>query len=444
MMKRTKLVAAVQAAGLLCAVLAVAACGGGGGEPSAPTPTASAGPAPSAKWSVSRCLAAPLGVQHHYLNNARPKREWIETSFLGEPAIARRDHDAQGVLGHILYLREDAAAKTITTLGREWFDASGALVRRIRYSGHVRSTDLAVGQTDTVRYTWQVLSPSDVAGGAETLVSTYAGRQALHLPQGRIEACQLKNKLINEQGVQTAEDTEHHAPGLGLVKSYHAFTDPATAEYGQTAMMELLTTSATGTAQAALVSPNADGAPSLAQCSSLPAGLNIRLTATNYSEASTALRKTAADTTLNTSSIALTRRHIATQALHSVFHHDPNAGFLAVLAVAQAKAAGVTRYSGLPDLRATPLGASVDYTVTYTPELNGAASGAVSTSTDRFSFLGHEKITTPAGTFDACKVSTTYQGGAKETYWLVPGKAWVRYESVSAGGARSSREAISH
>ena len=98
--------------------------------------------------------------------------------------------------------------------------------------------------------------------------------------------------------------------------------------------------------------------------------------------------------------------------------------------------------SGRPDLRSTAIASSVDYSETTT----AYPSGFTSVANDRFTFLGHEKLTTPAGTFDTCKVRFSYGVGFVETYWLVPNRYFARLETAIpfAGGTfTTSREQIS-
>jgi hypothetical protein len=76
------------------------------------------------------------------------------------------------------------------------------------------------------------------------------------------------------------------------------------------------------------------------------------------------------------------------------------------------------------------------YTVTFpTPARHR------STSNDTFTFQGYAKVTTPAGTFDTCKVRFDYQSGLVETYYHAPGLHWVRLDSTLQG-VRTTRELI--
>jgi hypothetical protein len=417
---------------LLFSCAALTACGGGGGnagDSAAPTPA----PAPAAALTFAECDAKPVGLVNTYLNSTRSRREWAATTFDGEAVIARNEFDTTGAKVQARYYKEDAVAQTSTLVGREWFDATGMLTRRIKFAGNTLSTAVSAGQAQTVNYTWQVLEPSGEPDGAESLTLTYVGNETVSLRSGRTMACKSTFVLRNSGGQETSNETFYSAKGANLVKSYTLITSPTASDTGQTYLTELDTSSAT----LALAPATADTTPSLASCSTLPAGLNLKLTASTSTEAASALRSTAASTVLSTSTMAMTRRHVATNALQSTTHFDPAIGALLQLGTESTNGTG-TIFSGIPDFRATAVGASVDYTRTATPYPSGAAT----TTNDRFTFVGHEKMTTPAGTFDACKARFDFAGGSSETYWFVPSRFYVRLETVSAGGVRSSREQI--
>ena len=78
------------------------------------------------------------------------------------------------------------------------------------------------------------------------------------------------------------------------------------------------------------------------------------------------------------------------------------------------------------------------FTVTFP-----TAGPAPTTSTDTFTFDGFAKVTTPAGTFDTCKLRFVYQSGLEETYYHAPGLHWVRLDRTESG-VRTTRELISH
>ncbi len=418
---------------LFVACAAMTACGGGGSGADAPPPPAGSPPPPAAALTLADCESKPAGLVNTYLNSTRPRREWLAATFEGESVIARREYDTAGAIVQTRYYKDDAAAKTSALVGREWFDATGTVTRRIKLTGSTLSTALTVGQSQTVNYTWQVLVPSGEPDGAESLTQTYDGNEAITLGSGRLETCKTTITISNG-GTQTSRETVHLAPGSHFVKSYFQSTAPLATDVGQTYLTELATTTATQSFSAAA----ATTAPTLGECSALPAGLDLRLTASGTTEAASARRSTANAVVLATNSIAMQRRHASTDALQSTSHFDPTIGFLLQLGREEASGTTGTVYSGIPDLRATASGASVDYTQTNTPY----PSGATTTSADRFTFLGHEKVSTPAGTFDTCKVRYNYSSGLAETYWLLPDRFYVRLESVSATGTKSTREQL--
>lgn len=409
---------------------ALSACGGGG---SSPAPAA----VPAA-MTLAECEAKPAGLANTYLNSPRNRREWVAASFEGQAVIARREYDSAGTLIQARYYREDAAARTSTLVAREWYDSTGTLLRRIRFSGNTLSLALAPGQSQTIQYTWQVLEPLGEPGGSESLTLRYDGNETISLPQGRLEACRTTQSVSSDSAAPLTTETVYSTRGANVVKSYLHVTEVQAVDHEQTYLTELASSSAT----LAFAPPTADSAPTLASCSALPPGLDLTFTASTAGEASTARRATASSATAQgASSIGMQRRHVDTLELRSTYHFDPAVGFLLQLGVEFADGFSGTVLSGRPDLRNTAIGSSVDYAETTT----AYPSGFTSVANDRFTFLGHEKLTTPAGTFDTCKLRFNYGVGFTETYWLVPNRFFARIETTlprAGGTVTTSRELI--
>jgi len=412
----------------LFAVAAVlAACGGGGGDPGNPAP-------PPPPFTLADCEAKVAGVQNIYLNSQRPLRDWVATTFDGESVQARREFDALGRLAQVRYYRDDAAARTSTLVGRDWYDTTGTLERRIRLAGHTLSLALTPGQSQVVRYTWQVLVPAGDPAGSETLTWRYDGIETVTLAQGRLQACRTSLAIADAAGQPFAEETAYAAPGAGLVKSYYRPLATLATDRGQTYLTEMSTTSASLT----FAPPTAGTTPTLAACSVLPAGLDLTLSASSPTEALSARRLSRAGSVQGLLSVAVERRHPVTGALQGTSHFDPAVCFLRPIATEHPDGTSGTLRPGRPDLRGTATGAFVD-----SPEtLTDYPSGQVSLSADRFTHLGHERVTTPAGSFDTCKVRFELGTGVTEVYWLVPGEFYARLETTLPNGSRSVRERI--
>lgn len=414
---------------LFAAAAALAACGGGGGDPGNPAPP----PPPPPPFTLADCEAKVAGVQNTYLNSQRPLRDWTTTQFEGEAVLARREFDAAGRLAQVRYFREDAAARTSTLVARDWYAPNGALERRLRFAGHTVSLALTAGQSQVVNYSWQVVVPAGDPGGSETLTWRYDGIETITLPSGRLQACRTQLAIADAVGRPYADETAYSAPAAGFVKSYYRPLATAATDRGQTYLTELATTSAT----VGFAAASANSTPTLTACSTLPAGLDLTLTASSATEALSARRVSRAATVQGLLSTGVERRHVTTGALQGTSHFDPAVGFLRQIATEQPDGSGSLR-SGRPDLRPTAVGAFVDYLEAITD----FPSGQVSLSADRFTHLGHERVTTPAGSFDTCKVRFELGTGVTEVYWLVPGQFFARLETTLPNGTRSVRERI--
>jgi hypothetical protein len=428
---------------VLFASTTLAACGGGGGGGDAGTPAPSPAPAPApSSLTLAACMQNPSGVTNTYLNSSRPRREWKAATFLNEAVVARVEYaDATTTIPtRALYYKYDTTAQTVTTVGHEEFNTSGAVTLREQFVGLVNSTALGVGQSEAKTYTVKTPLPTGTADRTETSTVTYEANEVVTLPGGRLDTCRVRNVLANAAGTQVSVETLHLSPGLGFVKSYYKPTLSSFVDRNQTYLTELVASTGALSLQAA----NADTAPPLSQCSALAPNLNLVLSASTSSEANSAVRQTKAATFNGMQSIAIERYNAATNNKSQVSYMDPVVGLLRYLGDDSFASDGTlveTRNrTGRPDLRSTPPTNSMTYTETYTDLF--PAGGRTSSSNDTFTFEGYAKVTTPAGTFDTCKVRFNYQNGLVETYYHAPNLHWVRLDSTQAG-VRTTRELIS-
>jgi hypothetical protein len=396
--------------------------------------------------ALADCMRPPAGVAHVFLNTSLPRQEWQESSFMGQPATARLDYASSSATTptHILYQRYDPVARTIATLGREEFDAAGALVLREEYVGLVQAAGLAAGQSQARNYIVRTLvAPSAVPERLERVTSTYDGEQVITLPDGRLKTCRVTNVLeavpIAGAPTRLATQTVHFAPGLGAVKTYVSPTSGD--ERGQTFMTELLSTSA-----ALSYLPDAvDTPPSLETCSSLREGLDIVLSSASSGDRTNAIRRTRLADFEGMPVIAIDRLHASTTRKTETRYVDRDVGLLQFngldLYDANEAVAERRQRTGRPDLRATPLFGTQTYVETTVSFDRVGRPVASSASADAFTFEGHSKVTTPAGTFDTCKVRFDYEGGGSETYYHAPNFHWVRID-VAIGSVRLTREVI--
>lgn len=431
---------------VLFASTTFAACGGGGGgggDAGTPAPSPSPAPAPApSSLTLAACMQNPSGVTNTYLNSSRPRREWKAATFLNEAVVARVEYaDATTTVPtRALYYKYDTAAQTVATVGREEFNTSGAVTLREQFVGLVNSTALGVGQSEAKTYTVKTLLPTGTADRTETSTVTYEANEVITLPGGRLDTCRVRNVLANAAGTQVSVETLHLSPGLGFVKSYYKPTLSSFVDRNQTYLTELVASTGALSLQAA----NANTAPPLSQCSALAPNLNVVISASTPSEANSAVRQTKAATFNGMQSIAIERYNAATNNKSQVSYMDPAVGLLRYLGDDSFASDGTlveTRNrTGRPDLRSTPPSNSTSYTETYTDLF--PAGGRTSSSNDTFTFEGYAKVTTPAGTFDTCKVRFNYQNGLVETYYHAPNLHWVRLDSTQSG-VRTTRELIS-
>jgi len=435
---------------LFASACTLAACGGGGGGGDTGSPSPSPTPAPPATpLTLATCMQDPTGVTNTYLNSSRPRREWKAATFLGESVVARNEYaDATTATPtRAFYYKYDAAAQTVTTAGHEDFNAAGAVTTREQYTGLVNSTALAAGQSEAKTYTVKTLVPSGTADRTERVTVTYEANDTITLPEGRLDACRVKSVLesIAAGGAATQVSTEtlYLAPGLGFVKSYYKPLLAGFVDRNQTYLTELVAT--TGTL--ALQATTADKISSLAACSALAAGITVELTASNAGEANSAVRMSRLATFNGVQALAMERRNAATGVKSQISYMDPAVAQLMFVGEESYASDGTTLVlrrtrTGRPDLRTASFGTPVTYTETYTTTFPTPAP-APTTSNDSFLFDGYAKVTTPAGTYDTCRVRFTYQSGLVETYYHAPGLHWVRLDSTQAG-IRTTRELIAH
>lgn len=388
----------------------------------------------------------PSGVNHTYLNSARPRVEWRSATFLGTSATARREFTSSSANtpARVRYYRFDTASSTVATVGYEELDSGGNVTRREQYEGWSHSTALAEGQTEIVSHTVHTLVPSGVADVNRRVTLVNQGNEVINLPGGRLNTCKVRSTIERLSGSplgQESVETLHFSPGLGDVKSYYTPTLSSFSDRNQTYLTELVSTSAS----LPLAAPNADTAPTLAQCSQLSAGQNLTVSASSTIEANMASAAISSTTFNGASALAVVWRNAANNARSRIDYFDPAVGFLRYLGnevYGSATDVLVTRVarSGRPDLRTTPVLGTANFTETFIVTV--PANGGSSTSSDSFTFEGYAKVTTPAGTFDTCKVRFNYQSGLVETYYLAPDLYWVRLDATGSG-VRGTRELLS-
>ncbi len=417
----------------LISILALTACGGGGGgDGAAPTPLPA--PVPATGLTFAECVRAPAsGVVNTYLNAARERREWKAGTFLGETVNGRYEYaDATSATPvRVRYSKTDPATGIVSTLGQENFDPAGALVSRVQYIGRAFPGTLLAGQSDNVTYTVRTLFPAGVADRTERLTRNYTGNQTAFIALGQVEVCAVTETLANiNAGVTTEQYSEQllYAKGLSWVKSYLKTTAPGSSDLGRTYLTELAST----TAPLTLPAPTATSTPTLASCLALPTGQNLTFTASTDAQANQSRRQTLASTFNGAPSTAVRRsNHLG--ALSEIRHFSPAQGQPQELGREIFLPSASTRsYAGIPDLRNTAIGQTVNFT-TLSTQLSPLPSVALPSSNDSFRFEGHQKVTTPAGTFDTCKINRTYGNGLQETYYYAADLHWVRLESTSTG-----------
>jgi hypothetical protein len=421
---------------MLVTLLTLSACGGG-----------ESGDGSAARFAA--CVQTPAtDTVNVYLNTTHARREWKMASYAGELLNARFDYPSTTATQpvQISYSRVDVSAKTLTWVAQETFDATtGALTHREQYAGRKFSQALPIGQTETVSYTVKTLFPANVADREERIARTFLAEGPITLSQGDLNTCAVSESRSSVAGslvTQLGVEALYYVPGASVVKSYAANTNPASATRGQSALLELDSTTAPVSYQTAAVT----SIPTLAACSALKPNQSFTITASGAplgSPFETSQRTTMASVLNGTPTLAVVRSNVSTNTIADTLHHDPEVGYLRrVGAQTQTNfvVTGSTLVSGIPDLRTTPLGESVTYGVTTQPLV---PPGPPTTSTETFTFLGHQRVSTLLGIVDTCKVKLDYpNGGGSETYYYAPDKQWLRLETVLPSGTRATREML--
>ena len=409
-------------------------------------------PAPAPQVSAyDECTATPaVGTVNLLLNSPRVKREWRNATFLGEAVTGRFEYtstNSNALPVRIRYSKRDAVSGVTTLLGTEFFDSAGNLTRREQYVGWVRQPGMSAGQTQTTDYTLRTLFPAGQADRQERVARTYIGNQVVNLPAGRLDTCQVRDvQYVLAGGVATEVSTEllNYAKGLGWVKSYFTNTVAGASDRNQTYMVELLSSTAT----ANFVSVAASTTPSLASCSAVATNQTLRLTSSNSDEAGSGLRVIRSGVFNGSAVLTVERRQATSEVLTQSRHYEAAVGLLRSVARESMNSTGTavveTIYrSGIPDLRGLAVGDVANYVVTTQSSLPAIP---LAFRPESVTFLGHEKVTTPVGTFDTCKLRFVYgTNGAEgsETVYYAPGLHWVRLDGTDATGLRTTRELVS-
>ncbi len=418
-------------------VLGLSACGGGSDSPE-PSPAAVAAAKASAAEYKSCVQVPPDGTVHTYANAARPHVEWKKATYAGELLSAQVEYVDPSRPLRILYTRLEPNVQTL--VAQEVFDSTtGKLLLREQYENRSASNKLAAGETEAVNYTVHTLFPANLPDRTERQTRTFVGTQEATFGEGRLKTC-VVTEAVDEAAIETStrlsNATLHYVPGLNVVKRYDQATAAKAPARNQTILSELRSS----TAAVNFLPDAAATQPALADCQKVAAGLDLVLTASNDAEAASARRRTVAGTFNNVPTLDL-RRSTMSGELTQVRHLDAVLGYSTEIGRESYNVNGdVTARStitGIPDLRNALLGQGIDYVrSTLTPP-----SAVPVGSPERFTFEGHKKITTPAGTVDTCQVRFDY-GSSSETVYLVPNSHWVRLETQTTSGEFTTRELI--
>jgi hypothetical protein len=386
----------------------------------------------------------PNNVTNTYLNVARARHEWKPANFQGQAVIARQEFVAgSNIPAQAWYYTADA--NSVTTVGTESFDVTGGVTRRVVFLGRAHPSTLAAGQSNSATYTVRVLTPAGTADETQREVLSYVGSDEITLPGGRLSTCKLTSVISSVVAGTTTELSQeqlHVVNNLGLVKSYYKPTAQIFLfDRGQTYLTEMSATTAAVTYTPATAATT----PTLASCAAMAAGQELVVTASTFAEGTSARRSTAMGSFNAVSTLQVTRRSFVSDAVQSVFHFEPTLATLQLLAeqtYSNGAVIGTITYGGHPNLAGLVVGDSLSYTETITT----TPPGTTDSSGDSFTFVGHEKVTTQAGTFDTCKVRFDYganNGGGSETYYLLPNVHWARLDRVAPTGVRTTRELVS-
>jgi hypothetical protein len=367
--------------------------------------------------------------------------------FLGEAVTGRFDYATatSTVPVRVRYSRPGNNAGEQVVLGTEWFDAAGNLTRREQYNGWVISAGLAVGVPQTQDYTVRTLFPAGQADRTERLTRVYDGVRPVTLAQGQVPSCQIRDTLeqVTTSGpVPLSTEQLHYVPTAGWVKSYYTVTQASAPDVRQTYLTELAQSNRT----LAMAPATASSQPGLLACATPPQNRTKRLTASNASEAASAVRMWSSGVFNGSPVMVSTRMHIQTNFVTQRRHFDPALGALRTVGREQLDPnTGLLVESfvrtGTPNLSTLAVGGSASFT---SQDTHSVPAGLVRSNAEAVTFLGHEQISTPAGTFDTCKlrwVTGTGSTAVTETYHYAPNTGWVRLDSES-GGVRTTRELL--
>jgi hypothetical protein len=393
----------------------------------APPPTATGGP------SLESCLSIPSNLVNTFNNDdgnsGNPSRiEWQNgLSFEGQTGLTGiTTYNALGKQLYTLYAYFDSMNQKVNTVGVDAFDtttgAKSAIIKLINYS---QSTSLAVGSSEVINYTIRYVLPTGIADQTAQRTITYLGNENVSVvgadpnqPLLTVPTCKLK---YSTPGLQ--ESIIYASPGLGTVKHYATVLELASSDLNRTQLTELRSTTA--------VLPNATApqftaAPTLQECSKLPAGLNQ--TFTQQVPGSSSRRATSVSIFDGVSSVSQKRTN--NQGLLSSEHFfDAAVGHLKRIGYKLYDAVGTlvstTSLSSANDVTTTVVGQSMNVMTTASTSSPGNATPTITTQTSVFSNLGSEAVITPAGTFNACKVRITSSSN-EEIDHFVPNHGWVK------------------
>lgn len=424
--------------GAVASSLLFGACGGGGGGDSALTP-APVAPAAQGAPTYADCMSSPaVGTVDTLVGTSRQQREWVRREFLGETvdAVVTTNSDLYQVAAEgqveVRYFKRDAATGAATALGLEVFGSAGELIRREQYLGLTALPNLSPGQSQQVDYTVKVLFPAAEADRPERLRRTYEGNQWVNLKGGRLETCRVSEARFSLAAGTVAElstEQRNHGRGTGPVKTYLTHSAPASRFHGLT----FLTEWASSTAPVALSAAPADAAPSLADCSTPLQNRALLFSARHGATLVQRVARTEPGLLL----VETTETGLENAGDRDYF--DASVGLLRLTGRSEfGKGLAVVtstymEIQGVPDLRGLAIGASTSYPVKHVRPRLLPPGNFLETAT----FLGHQKVTTPAGTFDACKVrfvdvdtdAAPGAPGQEATYYFVPHLFWVRKET---------------
>ena len=393
--------------------------------------------------TLEQCAKLPaVGTVQTYLNTNRTKREWKSSTFEGETVVARFDYPTLSATkpSRILYYKVDDTARTRTFVAQEFFDSNlGTLITREQYLGRTSSTALPRGKTETINYTVKTLYPAGVADRVERLRRTYENDKVVTLRGGRLITCSVKevnSRVIGSTVTPISTETLQYAAGLGWVKDYYTPTQATAPDRNMTYLAEL----DTSTAPISYLPDTAGSKPTLGQCSRLAIPQNLVYSGNDAKMANSVQRSFSVGTFQGSASLMMRRADVNGVGTMRRYY-DPNVGYLRHTGDENLDSAGnilqSTVISNIPDLRNAVLGQSLSYSVLSKNPAVASDAGLV--RSERFTLLGHQRVTTPAGTFDTCRVRFDYlSNNTSEIMNLTPTLSWVRVEMIDGSTGKST------